>query len=192
MFMPAARQRRYTAAEVRLLVDEQPLHTPRLELVDGQLLVTPSPVPFHQRAVAELLAALHAYLLVQPAGIVLSSPSDVELESESTVQPDVFVVPAEGWAAYRNERVIRRLLLVAEILSPSSGRYDRVTKRPLYQRNVPEYWLVDTDARLVERWRRGEERSERVTDSLEWLPVGATRSFVLDLPAYFNRVVGDA
>ena len=189
--MRAARQRRYTAAEVRRLVDEQPLHTPRLELVDGRMLVTPSPSPCHQRAVAELLGALHAYLLVQPVGIVLSSPSDVELESESTVQPDVFVVPAESWLACRNGRVIRHLLVAAEILSPSSARYDRGSKRPLYQRNVPEYWIVDTDARLVERWKRGEERPERVTVSLEWLAAGATRPFVLDLPAYFKRIMGD-
>src|SRR5437868_12995834 len=42
MAMPAA-QRRWAAQEVRQLIAESPLQTPRYELVDGELLVTPSP-----------------------------------------------------------------------------------------------------------------------------------------------------
>jgi Uma2 family endonuclease len=42
--------------------------------------------------------------------------------------------------------------LVVEIVSPSSQRYDRVTKLRWYaQREVPEYWLVDPQARTLER-----------------------------------------
>ena len=44
---------------------------------------------------------------------------------------------------------IRELLLAVEVLSPSSSRHDRVRKRPHYQRHVPDYWIVDLDARLV-------------------------------------------
>ena len=49
-----------------------------------------------------------------------------------------------------------KLLLAAEVISPSSARGDRVDKREAYQRNgVPEYWIVDTAARVVERWHPG-------------------------------------
>jgi Uma2 family endonuclease len=78
--------------------------------------------------------------------------------------------------------------VASEILSPASRRYDRVTKRRRYQAHVPEYWIVDLDARLVERWRTGEARPEILDASLEWLPGGAAESFRLDLPAYFAEV----
>jgi Uma2 family endonuclease len=44
-----------------------------------------------------------------------------------------------------------RLLLVAEVVSPSSSRADRVVKRRAYQRHgVETYWVVDADAGLAE------------------------------------------
>jgi Uma2 family endonuclease len=116
------------------------------------------------------------------------APSDVELEAEAVLQPDLFVIPSNDWPRYRTERVIRRLILAVEVISPSSGRYDRVVKRPVYQRNVPDYWIVDLDSRLIERWRPGDSRPELLTDTVEWLPAGAAEAFVLELPAYFDRV----
>src|SRR5688500_8620625 len=82
MAMPAGATRRWTAREVRDLIAAQPLYTPRYELVDGELLVTPSPAPPHQIAVRLLIVALSEYLDREPVGDVLHSPSDVELEPE--------------------------------------------------------------------------------------------------------------
>ena len=190
MAMPAV-SRRWTAREVRELIADNPLLTPRYELVDGELLVTPSPAPIHQLAVVELLARLHAYLRANPVGIVLTSPSDVELEPEFLSQPDVFVVPAKEWPRAVASKVFHELLLAVEILSPTSGRHDRVRKRPKYQKHVPEYWIVDLDARLFERWRPGDERPEVLTDAVEWAPIGAAEPLVIALPAYFARVLDD-
>jgi Uma2 family endonuclease len=187
MGMPAIK-RRWTAREVRQLIAESPLATPRYELVDGELLVTPSPNWPHQRAVARLLSALDEYLKRHPVGHVGTSPFDVELAPESLVQPDVFVVPTHEARRLLTEMPARELLLAAEVLSPSSGRHDRVTKRPHYQRHVPEYWIVDLDARLFERWRPSDERPEIVAETLEWSPAGVTELFRLDLRGYFAEV----
>jgi Uma2 family endonuclease len=192
MVMPAERlgTRRWTAREVRQLIADQPLYTPRYELVDGELLVTPSPRLEHQRAVYLLVMALGNYLERELAGVLLMSPSDVELEPEDVRQPDVFVMPIEEWQRTRHAGFpVRELMLAIEVLSPSSSRYDRVTKRPGYQRHVAEYWIVDVDARLVERWRAGDERPEIVTDQLTWTPAGASQPFMLDLPAYFAKIL---
>jgi len=152
--MPAETGRRWTAREVRALIAESPLATPRYELVDGELLVTPSPGAPHQMAVAKLLHLLTLYLDRERIGVIIPSPSDVELEPESVTQPDLLVVPMVEWRRVMQHGLpIRELLLAIEVLSPSSGRHDRVRKRPLYQRHVPDYWIVDNDARLVERWR---------------------------------------
>ena len=68
-------------------------------------------------------------------------------------------------------------LLAVEVLSPSTARADRTVKRRLYQRaGVPEYWIVDLEARLVERWRPADERPEVLTDTLTWRPVSPAPS----------------
>ena len=158
MAMPA-RIGRWTAREVRELIAAAPLATPRYELVDGELLVTPSPAYRHQLVVTRLLFALTQYLDSEPVGTAIPSPSDVELEPEFITQPDILVVPVdESRRAMREGLPIRELLLAVEVLSPSSSRHDRVRKRPLYQRHVPDYWIVDLDARLVERWTPDDER----------------------------------
>src|SRR5687767_7182275 len=78
MAMPALdltdRRRRWTAREVRELIAASPLATPRYELVDGELLVTPSPGYAHQRAVGELLVALAEHLRTEGIGEAITSP----------------------------------------------------------------------------------------------------------------------
>ena len=189
MAMPAEIQRRWTAREVRELIAATPLATPRYELVDGELLVTPSPGAPHQLAVVRLIAALVAYLDRERIGTCITSPSDVELEPEFITQPDIVVVPKDEWRRVMREGLpIRELSLAIEVLSPSSGRHDRVRKRPLYQRHVADYWIVDLDARLVERWTPNDSRPEIITDTLTWQPVGASTAFSLPLVDFFSSI----
>ena len=86
----------------------------------------------------------------------------------------------------------KRLLLAAEILSPSTARADRVAKRTLYRdEKVPAYWIIDLDARAVERSTPDESRPEILVDQLDWLPDGASEPLVVDLPAYFRAVLDE-
>ena len=174
--------------EVRQLIADAPLATPRYELVAGELLVTPSPTGLHQRAVGLLLALLEAYARGHRIGVAYTSPFDVELEPESLVQPDVFVTSTREARRLLTEMPARELLLAVEVISPSSARYDRVTKRVLYQRHVSEYWVIDLNARLIERWIPNDERPEIIVDTLVWRPAGASGSFTLELPGYFADV----
>jgi Uma2 family endonuclease len=192
MAMPAETTHRWTAREVRELIDAAPLATPRYELVDGELLVTPGPAFPHQTAVKLLLIALSAYLEREPVGESNASPSDVELEPEDVRQPDVYVIPTHEWRrVLREGNPVRELLLAIEVLSPSSGRHDRTKKRPGYQRHVPEYWIVDIDARLIERWRPGDDRPEILVHTIEWHPAGTGEFLTIDLPTFFARVFGE-
>ena len=185
---PAPVRRRWTLAEVRALIDANPHASPRYELVDGELLVTPSPGTPHQRTVRILLGAVNAWLEAQPVGEVFDSPFDVQLEAESIVQPDVFVVPPAESRRLDAGPPARVLSLVIEVVSPSSAYADRGPKRELYQRHVPEYWIVDPDAKLIERWRPGDERPEILRSTAEWRPAGVATGFELDLQTFFTRV----
>jgi Uma2 family endonuclease len=163
----------------------------RWELVDGEVLMTPSPHWSHQRAVGRLFRLIDAYVTDQHLGETFVSPLDVKLEPGLVMQPDLLVVPV-GELRKRSD-VIRHLLLAVEILSPSSARHDRVTKRPKYQRNrVPEYWIFDGWSRTVERWRPADERPEIVSETLVWHPDGATAAFTLGVAEFSAMVLPEA
>lgn len=79
-------------------------------------------------------------------------------------------------------------LLMIEVISPSSVRTDRQTKREYYpSAGVPEYWVIDFDARLLERWTPGSETPAVLRGAFEWRPAGASAALVVDLPALFEN-----
>ncbi|MEJ7812322.1 MAG: Uma2 family endonuclease [Gemmatimonadaceae bacterium] len=185
--MPA-QTKRWTAQEVRDLADES-RHWPRYELIGGELFVTPAPRPVHQHACALLWSALRDYVRSAGVGEVYASPADIELEPGTIVQPDVFVTPRVGGRRPREWSEVAALTLAVEVVSPSSARADRVVKRAFFARmGVPEYWVVDLDARVVERWRPADERPEIATGALAWQPADAPEPLSLDLDAYFRDV----
>lgn len=51
--------------------------------------------------------------------------------------------------------------------------------------------MIDLDARLIERWRTGEDRPEIVETSLAWKPEGAAQPFVLDVEQFFAEVMNE-
>jgi Uma2 family endonuclease len=191
----AAIRRRWTSAQVRALIEQSERHWPRYELLDGELLVTPAPGGIHQLAVSAIGFLLQKYMEQERIGIVLTSPADLQLQPESIVQPDVFVVPRhEGvdredkftWAE------ITALLLVVEVISPSSIRTDRIDKRDYYMTSpVDEYWVVDVDAQLIERWRRGRETPDAGRSGFEWAPAGARTPLRVDARALFDQIWSD-
>ena len=56
---------------------------------------------------------------------------------------------------------------------------------------MPEYWIVDLDARAIERTTPAEARPEILADRLDWFPEGATAPLVIDLAKYFARVLDE-
>jgi Uma2 family endonuclease len=136
--------------------------------------------------VSKLQVPLTLYADATGIGETLASPADISTREDRLVQPDIYIIP-ENLHHVTKWAEITHLLLVVEVLSPSTARADRQVKRRLYSELADEYWIVDLDARLVERWRPGDERPEIVTDRLVWQPIAAT-PFQLDLPQYFAEV----
>jgi Uma2 family endonuclease len=92
-------------------------------------------------------------------GEAMLSPADLTLRRGTISQPDIFVPPHAEADRAKQWSEIKHLLLAVEVLSPSTARYDRGGKRSHYQRaGVAEYWIVDLEGRLVERWRPGDQR----------------------------------
>jgi Uma2 family endonuclease len=159
----------------------------RYEVIDGSLLVTPTPGRPHQRAIRELFLVLQPYVVSQQLGETLWSPADIELDARTLVQPDLFVTSTRPGES-DNWRDID-LQLVIEVLSPSTARFDRLTKRTRYQRQGVEYWIVDLDARVIERWLPSDERPEILATTLVWQPADAEAPLLIDLEKYFAGVL---
>ncbi len=174
----------YTADMVR----DFPEDGNRYEVVRGELLVSPAPRLHHQTIVGRLHTALANHLRAHPAGALFMSPAEISWAPDVLLQPDLFVVPLAqartgAWTG------ITDLLLAAEVLSPSSVRADRFTKRLEYQRNgVGLYWIVDADGEQVEVWTPTDHFPRIERERLVWRPVGAAAAFTLELTELFEPI----
>jgi Uma2 family endonuclease len=84
---------------------------------------------------------------------------------------------------------MRDLLLVAEVLSQSSARYDRFNKRRRYQdTRVPIYWIIDPDELQAEVCTPADNLPRFERERLSWHPRGAAESLTLPLAELFRPV----
>ena len=174
----------FSAEMVRALPDDGN----RYETVHGELLVTPALRPVHQLVVRRLLVTLDGYLSREPVGEVLQSPADISWGADVLVQPDLFVARLEEARSLEWSRV-KTLLLVIEVMSPDTARADRFVKRRLYQKQqIPTYWIVDPEAKLVEVWTPEAVFPTVVTDTLEWRPEGIAEPCVIQLEELFGPI----
>jgi len=188
MAMPTRAAAVSTIEELLALPDDGLRH----ELLDGVHVVTPAPEYPHQAVLSEILVALHKALEGHAELQVLASPADIVLSPRTLVQPDLFVIRRQPGQSIRKWRDVGVPLVAIEFLSPSTAARDRGAKRRIYQRaGVAEYWIVDLDARLVERWRPSDERPEIVTDILRWDPGTGMTPVAIGLPELFRQVLGD-
>jgi Uma2 family endonuclease len=174
----------YTADMVRQMPDDGN----RYEVVHGELLVTPAPRRAHQLVVGRLFEQVVTYLRREPVGIAAFAPADVSWGEDTLVQPDLLVTTLDEFRA-PDSQPLRTLLLVVEILSPSSVRADRFTKRRRYQEaSVPLYWMVDIDERVVEVWTPDATFPSFERERLVWHPVGADVPLMIACQELFRPV----
>ena len=120
------------------------------ELIDGTAYVREPPAPsfLHQLVVSELyrqignaLAGKPVRACVAPSDIRLPKFTEADAVVDTVVQPDVFIVSDLKKLDLRGVRGAPDW--VAEVLSPSTARYDQVVKLPAYERaGVREVWLI--------------------------------------------------
>lgn len=126
-----------------------PESSERIELIDGEIILSPSPSLNHQIAVGRLFRALSAWADHRPPAAVCISPLDVRIAPDRVLQPDVFLLL--GGLPEDTSKVLSCVPdLVVEVMS-QRRTYDRMTKRLVYaEAGVTEYWIVDPYGRDVE------------------------------------------
>lgn len=130
----------------------------RYELIEGTLLVSPSPVTLHQRACHRLQLLLDA--ACPPELEVLPGPVDVVLGPGTLLIPDVVIAHSAdvGVARFEGDALP---LMVVEVLSPSSRIIDPTTKRIAYREGgIGAYLIADPQTPSVRfiRWDGDTER----------------------------------
>jgi Uma2 family endonuclease len=174
----------YTAEMVRALPDDGK----RYEVVHGELLVTPAPRAWHQEVVHRMGRVLDDYLARARVGHLFQSPADISWSDDTLVQPDLFVVPLSE-ARTLDWSQMHTLLLAVEVLSPSTARADRFTKRRLYQQvGIPVYWIVDPDARCVEVWTPGATLPTLEREAVAWWPEGTVEPLRIGITELFQPI----
>jgi Uma2 family endonuclease len=162
------------------------------ELLDGEIVMMAPPLRRHQGILTALLNQIGNFLKgkkckVYPApfGVRLFPKKD---RSDNTVfLPDIVVVcdpeklDDKGCNGAPD--------LVIEILSPSTAKYDRITKFRKYQTaGVKEYWIVDPDLKNVQVCILENGRYVlTMYDETEKAPVCVLQGCEIDLPAVFEE-----
>lgn len=182
MYMATARKL-WTVEEVQAL----PSDGNRYEVIDGELLESPAPILRHQKALRNLFLRVESYCRQHGIGSVFFAPVDVIYGPRTMVEPDLLVLPLVDGREPDSVEEAGGLLLVAEVLSPSTAKTDRWRKRRLYQRErVPEYLIVDCDSAILEQWRPNDDRPAVLAEEWRWQPVPDVPALVVDVVEYFG------
>jgi Uma2 family endonuclease len=161
----------------------------KYELVDGRLLVTPAPSLPHEAVIIEVAARLRVYAARFGLGSVFHR-NDLKFDAHNRVDPDLSVVLVPFPVGTLTWATAPRPILVVEVLSRSTRTHDLVWKADLYAREgIPDCWIVDHRERAVHLVRPGHS-TERITTRLEWRPAGVVEPLTIDLPAFFDSVIG--
>lgn len=135
----------------------------RYQLVEGDLIISPSPHRFHQRIVWNLSQLFGRYIAVHPLGEVFLAPFDVYLSEHDILQPDVLFVAAVNLGILAEDGIHGAPDLVIEVLSPATAQLDKKTKRRVYARaGVKEMWLIDPLLLQIQRYDFARDQAKPV------------------------------
>lgn len=149
-----------TRDDLELLRSAQGESGVRYELLDGSVIVTPSPGRWHQTAAFELARLLRD---AKPNDlVVLMAPFDVGLAEDTVLQPDILVARR---AELTDTDLPAPPVLAVEVLSPSTRRIDLTLKHDRFRETgCPSYWVVDPLEPSVTVWElRGINYAEVLT-----------------------------
>ncbi len=123
----------------------------RYEIINGELIMTPAPIPRHQIVSMELVFQLKPFVDKHQLGLIFHPPCDVLLTEKDLVQPDIFFIAKENQKIISEKNIQGSPDLIVEILSPITAYYDLIEKKELYGKfGVKEYWIVDPKKQWVE------------------------------------------
>jgi Uma2 family endonuclease len=140
-----------------------PVGAPNYQLIEGDLVMSPSPSSYHQDILLNLATLFRGYLREHPIGKIYVAPLDTYLSDINVYQPDLLFIRKENLDIVEEHGIEGAPDLAIEILSKSSAKYDLGTKRSVYGRTgVDELWIIDPAKRTLSLYRFSENTSTPV------------------------------
>ncbi|MBB3058932.1 Uma2 family endonuclease [Mucilaginibacter gotjawali] len=137
------RKKKYTADDYMQLEEGAPF-----QLINNELIMSPSPNPFHQAIVARLSKIMLIFLESQQKEAYTAGSMDVVFDENNIFQPDFLYVSEERVGEIIKNRVEGAPDMAIEILSPSNAYYDLIQKKEVYEKyGVKEYIIFDPIAK---------------------------------------------
>jgi Uma2 family endonuclease len=125
------------------------------ELIEGELVLNPTPITRHQWIAGNIYYAIRNYFEDHHIGKTFMAPLDVVLADDVVLQPDVMVILRERFSIIGEKNIQGAPNIVVEVLSDGTRKWDETVKRKLYERyGVDEYWIVDPVIEVVKIYRR--------------------------------------
>jgi Uma2 family endonuclease len=122
----------------------------RYELINGELVMAAAPNGKHLIASKRYYDDLNAFVVAGDLGMVFYAPYEWKYSEYDAVQPDLFFVARDRLHIVGSDYMTEAPDLISEVLSPSTRRYDLVTKTAIYARlGVREYWIVDPEHETI-------------------------------------------
>ena len=184
--MPSVLTEQFTVADYRAMSEGPPYY----QLVEGELIMAPSPSSFHQDIAANIHLLVANHVRKHRLGKVCIAPLDVFLSDANVFQPDVFFLSNASLPLFQADGIHGAPDLVVEIVSPSNGLLDKKRKRPVYARcGVKELWLVDPVLEQIHRYDFAIDQAKpvRVMDSDESFETPLLPGLVIDAADVFRR-----
>jgi Uma2 family endonuclease len=126
----------------------------RLELVNGEVAVSPSPIPRHSYTVVQLIALLAYHVKMKRLGRIYDDVDTIFGEHDVR-RPDIIFFSTKRLHLIGEKAMEGPPDLCIEVVSPSSTRVDRRDKSRQYAKaGVKYYWIVDPKRLTIEGYRR--------------------------------------
>ncbi|XCN71669.1 MAG: Uma2 family endonuclease [Candidatus Electrothrix aestuarii] len=162
-------------------VREQFLNLPEgtlCQLIAGEIIMTPSPVPLHQIVIMELSFQMLRFAKERDLGQVFVAPLDVSFNEKNIFQPDILFIRKDNLSIIGKKMIEGVPDCIVEVLSPSSAYHDLRTKFRVYEQSgVLEYWIVDINRQSIELFANSGRKFQLRQEAEK---KGAVESLVLD------------
>lgn len=176
----------FTVADYKAMPEGPPYY----QLVEGELIMAPSPNSFHQDIALNVAFLLRHYVVKRRLGKVYIAPLDVYLSDVDVFQPDVFFLSNQNLHLQKADGVHGAPDLVVEIVSPSNGALEKKRKRSIYaQHGVKEEWLIEPTLEQIHRYDFTVDTAKpvRIIDSDESFETALLPGLVISAVEVFRR-----
>ena len=144
-------------------IKDLPESAGRTEIVNGDLIMSPTPAGSHQRICTELGATIAPLVKRRDLGVFYSSPFHVIFDAHVHYEPDLCFVSKDRLDIIQENYINGPPDLIIEVISEGNRTHDTVVKFRHYEKyGVKEYWLVDQRDRLISVYALRDSKYERL------------------------------